>query len=383
MKSLFLRMRSIHVLAIIILIVNAVYFTDNTISQFIQWILVIAVVIHDIDEKRWGVDTIKQVRDYMKVFSKKDLSSPCEINTSFNSEIGAVVNIIFDFRENIRSSLLQIKSSSDENFSSATNIHQNCDQLVSLVQKTKKMTESTREQLMNTTDLSTNLSDKMSSSQTLMKEVNSELNTTALEINELCHSMNSYFSLNEDLKNHVNILNTNTDSIKKVLEVVGTIADQTNLLALNAAIEAARAGEQGRGFAVVADEVRSLAISTQSSLKEINTIVKDITNAASEASVQMNQQSNYLQNVIKSTEQTAEKVKSAEELIKNAVITVDDSVTYSDEISLSIKKIKTKITDLKDITEENTEYVAEITSQTKKLTQSSQSIGEMLNEFKL
>jgi methyl-accepting chemotaxis protein len=329
------------------------------------------------------VDTIKQVRDYMKVFSKKDLSSPCEINTSFNSEIGAVVNIIFDFRENIRSSLLQIKSSSDENFSSATNIHQNCDQLVSLVQKTKKMTESTREQLMNTTDLSTNLSDKMSSSQTLMKEVNSELNTTALEINELCHSMNSYFSLNEDLKNHVNILNTNTDSIKKVLEVVGTIADQTNLLALNAAIEAARAGEQGRGFAVVADEVRSLAISTQSSLKEINTIVKDITNAASEASVQMNQQSNYLQNVIKSTEQTAEKVKSAEELIKNAVITVDDSVTYSDEISLSIKKIKTKITDLKDITEENTEYVAEITSQTKKLTQSSQTVGEMLNEFKL
>ena len=115
MKSLFVRMRLVHWIAIALLVINIVVFTENLISQIIQSILVLAVLIHDFDEKKWGVDTLKALTKHMHNFINKDLTQPCNVDFKLNSEIKDIVFVIEEFKENIRSAVQDVKNISDKN----------------------------------------------------------------------------------------------------------------------------------------------------------------------------------------------------------------------------------------------------------------------------
>ncbi|MBC7004802.1 methyl-accepting chemotaxis protein [Photobacterium sp. BZF1] len=108
-------------------------------------------------------------------------------------------------------------------------------------------------------------------------------NNGQMRVEETISSVNALHKELDDSKRVINALSESSRQIEGILDVIGTIADQTNLLALNAAIEAARAGEAGRGFAVVADEVRSLAQKTQSSTGEIHQMISQLQDIAGQA----------------------------------------------------------------------------------------------------
>ena len=143
----------------------------------------------------------------------------------------------------------------------------------------------------------------------VMKQSTTAINTLSNEVNNAAKVINQ--------------VEQDSENIGSVLDVIRGIAEQTNLLALNAAIEAARAGEQGRGFAVVADEVRTLASRTQESTQEIQTMIERLQNGSRKAVEVMNSGSNTAQ----STVETASKAASSLTNIVQAINTISDMNT--------------------------------------------------------
>ncbi|WP_188150746.1 methyl-accepting chemotaxis protein [Teredinibacter waterburyi] len=179
----------------------------------------------------------------------------------------------------------------------------------------------------------------------------------------------------------IQVLKHSSENIGSVMEVIRSIAEQTNLLALNAAIEAARAGEQGRGFAVVADEVRSLAQKTQTSTEEIESIILQLQRAADEAHSSMNTSISSVQETI----DTGKKVEDALDLIKGNVNNINNMnhqiATASNEqssVATEVSKIISAIFSLSEKVSGNAKIVSESTLQ---LTDESEELKRQMHKF--
>ncbi len=154
---------------------------------------------------------------------------------------------------------------------------------------------------------------------------------------------------------NIETLNGKTVSIGRILEVIKGISEQTNLLALNAAIEAARAGEAGRGFAVVADEVRSLAYRTQISAQEIHTMIEELQVGAREAVCTMSESERYSHEGVVIANQAGERLGSVTQRI-GEIDGINQSVaTATEEQTAVIDSLNMDITEIKSLNQEGVE----------------------------
>ncbi len=174
----------------------------------------------------------------------------------------------------------------------------------------------------------------------------------------------------QEANQEITQLSEDSQEIRSVLEVISSIAEQTNLLALNAAIEAARAGEQGRGFAVVADEVRSLAQRTQESTSSIAGIIEKLTSTTDQAVKTMEQGT-------KIVVESQEKINDAGEAIRAVETVVNDINARTVDVgSVSEKQLQSA----QDIIQ-TTESIVELSASSSDINDKSQKISEKLAEL--
>ncbi len=360
--------------------VKAAFWSSVKVSLIIETLLVLAALTVSCFVVRSIVRPLKAVTAHLQTVASGDMTQHLELNRK--DELGILADSANQVSLALGNTLGSVSNAIQElqavSLQMRTNTANTKGGMDAQFNEVEKLATAMNEMSYSIRDVANNAKDTANATQVVQETTRSsskDLSETNQNIQTLTHHV-------EGANTVIIELLSQTQEIESVLGVIGDISEQTNLLALNAAIEAARAGEQGRGFAVVADEVRTLASRTQSSTVEIRNIIEKL----------QQQSSNASQSMATSTEQAekgAERMRNAANNLAKMLQQVDEVSDSSVQIASAAEQqgqvaeeINSNLMGIREVSERVLQEADEVSQGSEMIAKMADALRVQINQFR-
>ncbi len=324
----------------------------------------------------------KLVRMFDKIAEGEgDLTKRLHIYTT--DEIGALARGFNRFLEKLNAIISKVASVTDELTASAEKVSSSALQIADGSKQQTIQTDQVAMAIQEITSSVVNVAESSSQAAVSAREASATASEGGDVVSKTIIGMNRISQSVKNSAENIEALGRNSEQIGEIIKVIDDIAGQTNLLALNAAIEAARAGEQGRGFAVVADEVRKLAEKTTSATQEIGEMIKGIQSDTGKAVKSMHIGTEEVQIGVELANNAGQSLKDILGTITNVSDMVQHIAAAAEQQSATSEEISSTVESVANVSKETAESAEESSNASRQLTELAIELQNLVGGFKL
>ena len=327
--------------------------------------------------------SLESVISSLKNIAQENGDLTVRLQTNNKDEIGDLVFWFNSFIEKLQGVIKDVVNTAMPLAQTANNIQQLSNHTIESFKRQNDSVDASRQSVdemsISVADITTNAADAVSSA----RNANSEASNGKMVVDQTVTKIRELATTVMESSESINQLQQDTNKVNVVLEVIRGIAEQTNLLALNAAIEAARAGEQGRGFAVVADEVRNLASRTQESTEEINQMLAQLQSAASKAVNTMESSRAGVEESVESANKAGESLLEITSAI-SVISEMNDAIANSTQQQTQVSGVMVQhVEDIQECANEASNTSTKIATESDELNELASKLESIALQFKV
>jgi len=363
--------------------IDTTFTTQRNILLAYAFILIVVVILLGYFIGKSIIVPTHEASNLMKDIAQGDGDLTRVLDHRAQDEISRLAHYFNEFTKKMRDSLGDVANNSSVVLSHAESVAQASESAQSLTQNQNDITAQVATAMEQMTSQIRDVSNNAGAAEKAANDARNNTNQGKDIISNTINQMQSLSTNIDGVSQVIASLAAESDNIGSVLDVIRGIADQTNLLALNAAIEAARAGEQGRGFAVVADEVRTLANRTGQSTNEIQQMIQKLQSGAQEAVAAVKVSQDISNQTVEQTSKADDSLSEIDKLMELISEMNTQIARATEQQTQAADEVNLRINDLAGMTDQSLATSETLNDASLELKSSSNSMSEVVSRFKI